>query len=132
MTVVCLATDGSSKAARTAAVVASSRVVNHGREIAPCQSTNATTVETVITATAPRLMRNVVPVGMMMSEDLPPLTSTMTRGLPGGGMDDSTYEQIETALDRVLAPITSEDGRRWLTLPERILALAAEFGRHPE
>jgi hypothetical protein len=52
----------------------------------------------------------------------------MTRALPGGVMDDATYSDIETALDRVEAPCTNGEGR-WLTLPERVLALADELGR---
>jgi hypothetical protein len=52
-----------------------------------------------------------------------PLTATMVRGLPGGGMDDSTFAAVETALDAAWAPSTSEE--RWLTLPERVAALGA-------
>ncbi len=50
------------------------------------------------------------------------LKPDMLRALPGGKIDDSTYEAIEGALDRIEAPLT--DGKRWLTLPERIDALA--------
>jgi hypothetical protein len=50
-----------------------------------------------------------------------PLTAEMTRGLPDGKMDDSTYEQIEVALDRVCAPCKM--GTKWLTLAQRIDAL---------
>jgi len=53
-----------------------------------------------------------------------PLVADMTRALPGGTMDDSTFEAIEEALDRADAP--SMDGSRWLTLPERISALRSE------
>ncbi len=60
-----------------------------------------------------------------------PLTADMTRSMPGGMLDDCAYSDIETALDRVRAPMTAQDGR-WLTLPERVLALAAELGRIPE
>lgn len=51
-----------------------------------------------------------------------PLTADFTRALPGGKLDDATYEAIEDALDRAEAPCTI-DGR-WLTLPERVDALA--------
>lgn len=54
---------------------------------------------------------------------LPELTSEMARALPGGGMDDSTFSQIEDALDLAEAPSTA--GGRWLTLVERIAALKA-------
>ena len=50
------------------------------------------------------------------------LVATMTRALPDGKMDDSTFEQIETALDHADAPCMEDN--RWLTLPERIAALA--------
>jgi len=49
------------------------------------------------------------------------LKMTCARLLPGGKMDDSTYEQIEDALDKIEAPMT--EGGRWLTLVERILAI---------
>lgn len=52
------------------------------------------------------------------------LTADFTRSLPGGKLDDSTYEAIESALDRSGSPI--KDGPRWLTLPERVDALFAE------
>lgn len=60
-----------------------------------------------------------------------PLTADFVRALPGGKLDDATYEAIEAALDRVEAPCRSADGTRWLTLPQRVLALAAELGRAP-
>ena len=56
------------------------------------------------------------------------LTADFVRRFPGGSIDDSTFERIEEALDRVDAPCQNTDGR-WLTLPERISALAAELGR---
>lgn len=56
------------------------------------------------------------------------LVPTMTRALPDGTMDDSTFEQIETALDHADAPCM--EGNRWLTLPERIAALAAPSSGH--
>jgi hypothetical protein len=62
--------------------------------------------------------------------DAADLVPTMARGLPGGVMDESTYQAIEDALDRVSAPCTASDGR-WLTLPERVLALSVELGRAP-
>jgi hypothetical protein len=55
------------------------------------------------------------------------LTADFVRTLPGGALDDATYSDIETALDLVDAPCTGSG--RWLTLPERIKALAAELGR---
>jgi hypothetical protein len=57
------------------------------------------------------------------------LKADCLRLLPGGKMDDSTYEQIEDALDKIEAPATGPDGR-WLTLAERILALA--HGQHAQ
>jgi len=54
------------------------------------------------------------------------LVATMTRGLPDGRMDDSTFEDVETALDRADAPCM--DGDRWLTLPERIAAITTPGG----
>lgn len=50
------------------------------------------------------------------------LVPTMSRGLPDGTLDESTFWQIETALDQADAPCM--EGNRWLTLPERIIALA--------
>lgn len=50
------------------------------------------------------------------------LTCEMTKSLPGGQLDDTTFEAIETALDKVGAPLTAD--ARWLTLPERVEALA--------
>lgn len=50
------------------------------------------------------------------------LTADFVRALPGGKLDDSQYEEIETALDRADAPCQATDGR-WLTLAERVAAL---------
>lgn len=50
------------------------------------------------------------------------LTATCTKLLPGGIIDDSTYSQIEDALDAIDAPMTG-DGGRYLTISERIAAL---------
>ncbi len=50
------------------------------------------------------------------------LSVGFARALPGGIVDNSTFEAIETALDLADAP--SFDGK-WLTLPERIERLAA-------
>lgn len=50
------------------------------------------------------------------------LTCDFAQSLPGGKLDDSTYEKIETALDRADAPCM-KDGK-WLSLHERIAALA--------
>ena len=60
-----------------------------------------------------------------------PLTPEMQRSLPGGRMDDATYSAVEDALDSVHAPMQDANGH-WLTLPERVLALAATLGRQPE
>lgn len=57
----------------------------------------------------------------------PELTADFTRVLPGGVMDDSTFSAVETALDRAEAPST--EGDRWLTLVERVEALAAMAGQ---
>jgi hypothetical protein len=39
------------------------------------------------------------------------LTMSFARSLPGGALDDATYETIEIALDRLDAPMTAPDGR---------------------
>lgn len=54
-----------------------------------------------------------------MAEDLKP---DFLRMLPGHKIDDSTYEQIENALDKIDAPSRAANGD-WLTLAERILAI---------
>jgi len=51
------------------------------------------------------------------------LKADFLRSLPGGKLDDSAYEAIEEALDRADAPMRV-DGK-WLTLAERVAALAA-------
>lgn len=51
------------------------------------------------------------------------LTANFAKALPGGGMDDCAYSQIEDALDSIEAPMTTDQGK-WLTLPERIRALS--------
>ena len=56
-----------------------------------------------------------------MSEDL---KADCLRLLPRGKLDDSTYEAIEEALDKIEAPMTA-DGK-WLTLVERILAIRSQ------
>ncbi|MDO8800084.1 hypothetical protein [Phenylobacterium sp.] len=53
------------------------------------------------------------------------LHADFTRALPGGKLDDATYEAIESALDRADAPCQAPDGR-WLTLAERVARLSAE------
>lgn len=53
----------------------------------------------------------------------PELTADFLRGLPGGGLDDSEYQAIEDALDRLEAPCQAENGR-WLKLHERVSALS--------
>lgn len=52
-----------------------------------------------------------------------PLTADMAKALPGGNLDDSTFQSIEEALDAAEAPMRGADGK-WLTLPERIRALS--------
>jgi hypothetical protein len=54
------------------------------------------------------------------------LTADFVRALPGGKMDDSAFEAIETALDRADASCRDEDGR-WLTLPERVADLGTKL-----
>ena len=49
------------------------------------------------------------------------LTRTMQQSLPGGRLDDSSYENVERALDEAGAPL--RQGERWLSLHERITAL---------
>jgi hypothetical protein len=51
------------------------------------------------------------------------LTADFARAFPGGAVEDSTIEAIETTLDHFDAPCRDNVGR-WLTLPERIEALA--------
>lgn len=46
------------------------------------------------------------------------------RSLPGGTLDDATYDAIETALDQADAPCTGADGR-WLKLHERVMGIIA-------
>lgn len=47
------------------------------------------------------------------------------RALPGGTMDDSTFQDVEDALDRAGAPCRADgDKGRWLTLAERVAALS--------
>lgn len=64
-----------------------------------------------------------------VAAEVPALTADFARALPGGGNDDSTFEQIEDALDKAFAPMR-EGGKpeqgKWLTLPERIDGLAAQ------
>lgn len=54
------------------------------------------------------------------------LQADFTRSLPGGKLDDSTYEAIEEALDKADATVRGTDGR-WLTLPERVTALQSDL-----
>lgn len=54
------------------------------------------------------------------------LTADFTKSLPGGTLDDSTFSQIEDALDAIDAPMM--DGDRYMTLVERIAALASQQG----
>jgi hypothetical protein len=54
------------------------------------------------------------------------LRADFTKALPGGAIDDSTFEAVEEALDRAEAPARGEDGH-WLTLPERVASLAGEI-----
>ncbi len=55
------------------------------------------------------------------------LVADMTRVLPGGGKDDSSFSAIEDALDMADAPMII-DGK-WLTLVERIAALSNPLPR---
>lgn len=59
------------------------------------------------------------------SSSKPELTADFVRSLPGGKWDDSAYEAVESALDRANAPCQA-DGR-WLTLAERVAALARDM-----
>jgi len=56
------------------------------------------------------------------------LTADFVQTLPGGKLDDATYDKVESALDRLDAPCQAEDGR-WLSLHERVDALASPRGR---
>ena len=69
-----------------------------------------------ITARTVDAILNLAPVG---------LKADFTKALPGGALDDTTFGAVEDALDRADAPMQAENGR-WLTLPERIAALALE------
>lgn len=53
----------------------------------------------------------------------PPLTFDFVRKLPGGVLDDATYAEIETELDKANVECTAPDGR-WLSLSERVAILA--------
>jgi len=53
----------------------------------------------------------------------PDLIPTCQKSLPGGAIDDTTYSQIEDALDEIDAPMTAPDGR-FFTLVERIKSLS--------
>lgn len=59
------------------------------------------------------------------------LTADMTKALPGGALDDTTFQQIEDALDRADAPMRDESGK-WLTLSERIAALLRKLQQGAE
>lgn len=79
---------------------------------------------------SPHLVKAIfVPAIAGMRIDVPstptqPAAADFARALPGGQMDDSTFEAIEDALDRADTP-SMIDGR-WLTLPERIAALPTQ------
>lgn len=60
----------------------------------------------------------------------PELTAEFTKALPGGKLDDSTFSQIEDALDSIDAPMV--DGERYLTLIERIAALGTRAQAAPD
>ena len=51
-----------------------------------------------------------------------PLTCDFAQALPGGKLDDSTYGNIEDALDKIEAPAKDANGK-WLSLHERIAAI---------
>lgn len=53
------------------------------------------------------------------------LTQTMSRSLPGGQMDESSYSAIEDALDAIQAPMC-DGGGQFLNLVQRIAALQGE------
>ncbi len=56
-----------------------------------------------------------------------PLTADFVAAFPDGSRDTSSYDDVETALDR--AEAECKDGRRWLKLPERVAALANDRDR---
>lgn len=58
------------------------------------------------------------------------LDLNIARGFPDGTLDQSTFDAIETALDKADAPC--RDGGRWLTLPERIASLHAQLDARTE
>lgn len=60
-------------------------------------------------------------------EQLPELTCDFSRCFPDGTKDESTFDEIETALD--MADAECMAGDRWLSAPERIAALGARIVR---
>lgn len=56
-----------------------------------------------------------------------PLTANFVNAFPDGTCDESRYDEVEYALDR--AGAESTEGGRWLKLPERVAALAADRDR---
>lgn len=74
------------------------------------------------TSKAADAILNLAPVG---------LKADFTKALPGGALDDTTFEAVEEALDRADAPMRGENGR-WLKITERIAALAAPVGGRGE
>lgn len=55
-----------------------------------------------------------------------PIDPTVERSFPDGTVDRSTYTDVDEVLRKLEAPLMSEDGKRWLTHPERIEALVRE------
>lgn len=53
----------------------------------------------------------------------PPLTFDFANAFPDGSRDESSYSDVEEALDDAGAPSQDRAGR-WLTIPQRIAALA--------
>lgn len=67
------------------------------------------------------------PIPQPQGEAVEPLPVDCTKLLPGGKLDDSTYEAIEAALDRADAPLVPPGGGRYMTLVERVEAMGAEL-----
>lgn len=60
----------------------------------------------------------------------PALKADCAQLLPGGKLDDTTYEAIESALDKAEVPMRAVTGG-WLTLAERVAVLALRAGKSP-
>lgn len=79
----------------------------------------------LVTARLPRVVPNDAGRGTVSESGA--VVPDFTRSLPSG-LDDASYSQIETELDRIGAPIRDPDGR-WLKLHERVAALRTRPGR---